>query len=331
MADINGFPIGESAETGRAVAKIETFRVPGTGVDLPVRSDIAPLLIGLATEFHETVEPLDAGSCWGYAYRLVRGGTTPSFHSAGIAIDLNAPRHPLGKPGTFSAAQAKACRALAGRYGCRWGGDYHGRVDEMHFEIIVSHAAALDLVAHLGPQPGDHSQPTDPSSVVDYPLPPGEFFRPNPSHRPDWHDGRNEPTDHDGTKVEVVDGDQNEVKGHLGTGDNDGTEGDDSTADRHSAGQDGIGDQLAAGDRSGTEDRDSTGGQDGAVDHLGAKDRDCAADREAIRRVQRVVGVTADGIYGPLTLAAVRRWQVRVGLPADGVVGPHTWASLTTA
>lgn len=40
---------------------------------------------------------------------------------------------------------------------------------------------------------------------------------------------------------------------------------------------------------------------------------------------QKIVGVTADGDFGPKTLEATRRWQASHGLTDDGVVGPQTW------
>lgn len=39
-------------------------------------------------------------------------------------------------------------------------------------------------------------------------------------------------------------------------------------------------------------------------------------------------GLTADGSFGNLTLAAVKAFQTNKGLTADGVVGPMTWAAL---
>ena len=47
-----------------------------------------------------------------------------------------------------------------------------------------------------------------------------------------------------------------------------------------------------------------------------------------VKRLQRKLGVTTSGYYGPLTKKAVKRFQRRVGLKADGIAGPATLAKL---
>jgi cell wall-associated NlpC family hydrolase len=47
-----------------------------------------------------------------------------------------------------------------------------------------------------------------------------------------------------------------------------------------------------------------------------------------VAKVQRWLGISADGIFGPGTKRAVKRFQRRHGLTADGIVGPVTWSSL---
>jgi hypothetical protein len=49
---------------------------------------------------------------------------------------------------------------------------------------------------------------------------------------------------------------------------------------------------------------------------------------EVVRDLQRRIGATPDGIFGPRTDAAVRTFQRRNGLVVDGIVGPKTWAKL---
>ena len=49
---------------------------------------------------------------------------------------------------------------------------------------------------------------------------------------------------------------------------------------------------------------------------------------EAVKTLQRALGVTADGIFGNDTEKAVKAYQSAHGLVADGIVGSKTWAAL---
>ena len=212
---------GWVASADRNALGIRTFAVPGRpDVLVPLRADVAPLLLAFAAWWDQNVEPLVVPGNWGYAYRDIRGASGLSNHASGTAIDLNAPRHPLGAVGTVPAAKRAAIEAKAASLGLRWGGSYSGRKDEMHAEVVVSHARAMQLVAAL--------QATPPAA------PP------------------------------------------------------------------------AAGQR--TLQQGSSG--------------------EDVKVVQRAVGVSADGVFGPKTTSAVKSYQGARGLSADGIVGPKTWAAI---
>ena len=45
---------------------------------------------------------------------------------------------------------------------------------------------------------------------------------------------------------------------------------------------------------------------------------------ETVKAVQKALGLTADGSFGPGTEKAVKAWQTAHGLTADGIVGPNT-------
>lgn len=56
---------------------------------------------------------------------------------------------------------------------------------------------------------------------------------------------------------------------------------------------------------------------------LGSKGADVTA-------LQKFLGITADGNFGPQTQAAVKAWQAQNGLQADGNVGPQTMAKINS-
>jgi hypothetical protein len=49
---------------------------------------------------------------------------------------------------------------------------------------------------------------------------------------------------------------------------------------------------------------------------------------EAVRSVQKQLGLTPDGVFGPVTEQAVKRFQKSHDLLADGIVGPITRGAL---
>lgn len=49
---------------------------------------------------------------------------------------------------------------------------------------------------------------------------------------------------------------------------------------------------------------------------------------DEVKKIQKVVGCVADGIFGANTESAVKKWQASHGLSADGIVGPHTYEKM---
>lgn len=133
----NGWPALASSSS-----LLYSWNVPGpSNTRLRLRNGSGGfLLVHWATFFDSQIENLDEPQLddWGYAYRPVRGYESGlSNHASGTAEDLNATDHPLGKGETFTQSETeKIHRALERYEGCiRWGGDYQGRKDSMHFEL----------------------------------------------------------------------------------------------------------------------------------------------------------------------------------------------------
>ncbi|MEV6879727.1 M15 family metallopeptidase [Amycolatopsis sp. NPDC051128] len=151
----NGYPANDPR-------LVSSRRVPGTTRNLTVR--IGPsgdLLLWVAGQFDDLVEDIEQGILddWGYAPRTIRGSTTTlSNHASGTAVDLNATAHPLGTDPHRNFTQQEIDRIhaiLARTEGCvRWGGDYTGRRDGMHFEINdgVSEARCAAVLKKINSQ-----------------------------------------------------------------------------------------------------------------------------------------------------------------------------------
>jgi hypothetical protein len=68
-----------------------------------------------------------------FNYRLIRGSSALSNHSFAIAIDIAPSGNALGV--TKGKMPPLAVKAFKDQ-GARWGGDYKGRKDWMHFEFV---------------------------------------------------------------------------------------------------------------------------------------------------------------------------------------------------
>lgn len=155
----NGWPASPNKADLGGLDDREVPGAPGVKLLPGVRAgDVATVLFDFAGKFHAHVEPLIAGHCWGFAFRPdANNPRLLSCHASGTAIDLNAPEHPNGKRGTFTAEEVSVLRGLLAGYAgvIVWGGDFTGTDDEMHFEIhgTAAEVAAVAAKIHTAPAP----------------------------------------------------------------------------------------------------------------------------------------------------------------------------------
>jgi hypothetical protein len=114
-----------------------------------------------------------------YNPRKVRGSATKwSNHAFGAAIDLDAEANGLDTKGDMPDWVVAAFK----RQGARWGGDYHGRKDPMHFEFCQD-ADALGLIDL--PE-GDADKDDLGNDAIQSPPPPHDVAPDAPIPQPFW-------------------------------------------------------------------------------------------------------------------------------------------------
>lgn len=99
-----------------------------------------------------------------YNPRFIRGSTSKwSNHAYGAAIDLNAEDNGFGKGhGNIPQPVIDAFK----RQGARWGGDYKGRTDPMHFEFCDAGPVLVKPVALMDEAPMVDNDSDQPTAVV---------------------------------------------------------------------------------------------------------------------------------------------------------------------
>jgi hypothetical protein len=95
-----------------------------------------------------------------YNCRQITGGTNYSLHAYGIALDINWQSNPYGPTLITDMPQGmvdeiKAIRTNQGAVVWRWGGDYSGNKDAMHYEVVASPAELAAGIAGGDPRPPD--------------------------------------------------------------------------------------------------------------------------------------------------------------------------------
>lgn len=167
------------------------FSVDGTRFPGGVRYEMVDLVTRLVRECkrrgYRFGTPSDPSyGCWGFSCRAISGSTTPSNHSWGLAVDINAPSNPYTSP--LKTDMPGWMPDLWNAYGFRWGGDYSGAKDAMHYEFMGSVA---DAAAHtrnaannnLGGSGSSGGSPTPPplqpaTGTPAFPLPSGYYYGP---------------------------------------------------------------------------------------------------------------------------------------------------------
>lgn len=113
-------------------------------------------LAAVMAKYNYAITPPDVGA---YNCRKITGGTGYSLHAYGIAADVNWQDNPYGPvlrtdmPMAMIREISPGIVTNSGAQVFRWGGDYSGNKDAMHFEVVASPAELATGIKSGGPVP----------------------------------------------------------------------------------------------------------------------------------------------------------------------------------
>jgi hypothetical protein len=167
----NGYPANDRSQCTTYI--VSNGGKPGGRTMTLRKGSPGELLAHFLRWFDATIRDIDPGIMddWSYAERPIRGSTTTlSNHASGTAADVDATKWPLGVEPTSYLTPAEIARVrlrLQVYEGCiRWGGDYTGRKDPMHFEINRDQATCDRVWAELRPPPNEAITPATPDILT---------------------------------------------------------------------------------------------------------------------------------------------------------------------
>lgn len=202
---------GDPRAPGFESRYLTTVKSPG-GVDFRVHKASAPAFQGFLADLEHSGYRISSVDSGGWNIRNIAGTDTLSQHGMGNAIDINAGKNPVTKPGEPMQTNLPAnIGELADKWHLVWGGNWHSKKDPMHFEwngvplegenapaqMAANPAQVMDngILNHIvqvesSGNPGDKATTSDAQGL-------GQFIGSTwletiKSHRPEWAKGKSD-------------------------------------------------------------------------------------------------------------------------------------------
>ena len=138
--------------TPSAVPGMVKLVTPG-GREYTVAAEYAANFKGFVDELENSGYKIN--SIGGYANRNIAGTGTKSYHSLGVAIDINPSTNPHLFDGRLVTDMPSNVGAMAAKYGLGWGGNWRSSKDAMHFSMASGEGGSVSIDrSGVSPLPG---------------------------------------------------------------------------------------------------------------------------------------------------------------------------------